>query len=280
MIKSKQPNVSTEPLALADLRFEIKNYTSYIDKDSEYLEGPHIHDCFEIYMNISGDVSFLIDNNLYPVKRGELAFSKPNVFHHCVYNKSCTVEHFVLWIHAKEDSEIFHFTAKKNFSPLFSADEQTKNMLISLFYQLYAAYKSKAACAKLFQTAYLLQILSIINSGKNLFNIDETQLLPPDFNRLLTDIDKNFLNFHTAKDLAEHAFVSTATLNRWFKNYLQLSPKRYLEAKKLSYAKKLVAQGQSITEAGLNAGFYDASHFISIFKKNFGFTPFKYKKQR
>jgi AraC-like DNA-binding protein len=125
-----------------------------------------------------------------------------------------------------------------------------------------------------------LQILAILNTGDNLFSVKNlNRSLPSEFSSLLNQIEKNFTDFNTVSDISQKAFVSTATINRWFRKYLHLSPKEYLLAKKLSYAKSLLAKGDTVAEAGYQAGFFDSSHFISVFKKRFKETPFNYKKQ-
>ena len=72
--------------------------------------------------------------------------------------------------------------------------------------------------------------------------------------------------------------ISITTLERYFKKYLSMTPKRYLEDRKLSQACMLLRQNYSVTDACYESGFDDYSHFIAIFKKNFGITPLKYKK--
>jgi AraC-like DNA-binding protein len=56
-----------------------------------------------------------------------------------------------------------------------------------------------------------------------------------------------------------------------------MSPHTFLEEKKLAYAKQLLMGGASVTDACFGAGFSDNSHFISVFKRKFGETPYKYK---
>ena len=58
-----------------------------------------------------------------------------------------------------------------------------------------------------------------------------------------------------------------------------MTPKRYLEDKKLQKACILLKEQRKVIEACFESGFSDYSHFISIFKKNFNTTPMKYKKR-
>ncbi|MBR5192691.1 MAG: helix-turn-helix domain-containing protein [Clostridia bacterium] len=265
-------------LNLTSTDFSIIHGLNYVNKDDPNIMGPHVHDGYEIFINVSGDVSFLIKNKLYPVKKGELAVSLPNDVHHCVYNKSGIFEHFVLWIKADNTSPFFNFINKENFIPLIVFEEKAKEKLIDKFFKLHNLCLDGEK-NKLYITTTLMEILTIINMGENLIEINDIESeIPKNFEFILEKTKENLSIINTVKDLAEICFISTATINRWFRKYLHLSPKEYLEIKKLSLAKQLMANGATVTEAALEAGFYDASHFISVFKKKFKETPKKHMK--
>jgi AraC-like DNA-binding protein len=59
---------------------------------------------------------------------------------------------------------------------------------------------------------------------------------------------------------------------------VQLSPRTFLEAKKLAYAKTLLMGGYSVSEAGERSGFSDCSYFIATFRRKFGQTPLQYRR--
>ena len=276
---SRQPIVENSVLPLNNLLYQVSHGFAFINKNDPDIEGPHLHDSFEIYVNVAGDVSFLIGDKISPVQKGEIAFSKPNVIHHCIYNKSCMVEHYVLWVKLPNDSPLINLINSQTFSPFISFNEQTKEMLLDLLEKLYLIKDQTDTNAKTLSTAYLLQIFAILNTGENLFSKKVlNRTLPKEFSNLLNQIEKNFTNFNKVSDISKEAFVSTATINRWFRKYLHLSPKEYLLTKKLSYAKSLLSKGYTVAEASYTAGFFDSSHFISVFKKRFKQTPFNYKK--
>ena len=49
-------------------------YQSWKELSKDH-EKPHIHDSYEIYVNVSGDVAFLVNNSLYPVQKGDVVVS-------------------------------------------------------------------------------------------------------------------------------------------------------------------------------------------------------------
>ena len=45
-------------------------------------DDAHIHDYCEVYFNVSGNVSFAVENKVYPVNTGDIIISKPNEIHY------------------------------------------------------------------------------------------------------------------------------------------------------------------------------------------------------
>ena len=58
----------------------------------------HIHSFCEVYVNVSGDVSFVVEGKVYPIGYGDVIITKPNEFHHCVFHSERAHEHYCLWI--------------------------------------------------------------------------------------------------------------------------------------------------------------------------------------
>lgn len=79
-------------------------------------------------------------------------------------------------------------------------------------------------------------------------------------------------------EIAKEVNVSINTLERRFKQFLDVSPVAYIRKKRLVNAAKLLSKGYSVTEAAENSGFCDCSEFISLFRKTYGQTPYAYKK--
>ena len=64
---------------------------NYIDIDTASLlnqNETHIHKECEIYINLSGNVCFEVENRLYPVSRGSVIVTRPFEYHHCIYRSS------------------------------------------------------------------------------------------------------------------------------------------------------------------------------------------------
>lgn len=238
-------------------------------------EKPHIHDSFEIYVNVAGNVSFLVNNRLYPVKRGDVIVSRPGDVHLCIYQSETPHECFCFWLNCPDDSPLLAFTKRNEFSNYIHYSDDTRRELLRLLYRLKDAEDS---CREPARTAYVFRLLTLFNEGEQ--TEQENLALPKAIQQVLDYINANFTQLHCVDDIVNATHTSNSTLNRWFRTYLKLSPHKYIEALKLSYAQKLLLEGRSVTEVCNNSGFTDCSRFIAIFKNKFGQTPLQYQKRK
>jgi len=77
-------------------------------------------------------------------------------------------------------------------------------------------------------------------------------------------------------ELAELVGVSRFQLLRSFAREVGATPHAYLIQRRVRLARQLLAAGQTIVEAAINAGFADQSHMTRAFVRQFGVTPGRY----
>ncbi|BBD09222.1 AraC family transcriptional regulator [Desulfovibrio ferrophilus] len=77
-------------------------------------------------------------------------------------------------------------------------------------------------------------------------------------------------------ELAAHAGLSRFYLLRVFKGETGLSPHAFHTQMRIDCAKGLLLSGASISDAALDAGFSDQSHFTNAFRRFVGATPGQY----
>ena len=258
------------------LSFGVKYSDVYRRKNDVRAERAHIHPYLEIFFNVNSDVSFLIGGVLYSVGRGEAVISRANEVHVCDYNSDTSQEHMCLWIDAPESSVFYDFLKRNGESPHIIFDGRQREEVFAKLERL-AALSIGAKTHSLEACALLLDVLLIIEKGGA--NIESAQaVIPKQLEKIISDIDENCAVIHSVSEICQRHFISRATLGRWFKNYIRLTPREYLESKKLSEAVRLLLDGVGVTDACFGAGFSDTSHFIGLFKRKFGKTPLAYKK--
>lgn len=268
-----QPVLNERTLDLADITFSLEHHAAATRPDDEDLTGSHIHDHYEVYINVTGDVSFLVNNRLYPVRRGNAIVTRPGDVHVCVINSPCIHEHFCLWISAKSRAKLFDYVLREDFCGLLSFERGKGEALLQ---QLFQMQRSIGENNELAITAQLLQVLLLL-SRSQMAAVPERKLIPDEMQSIINYLDANFLQIRSVSELSSQFGISPATLNRWFRRYIQVSPLELVKAKRIAYAKKLLDSGATVTESCMQSGFSDCSYFISTFKKKFGETPLKYK---
>ena len=86
-------------------------------------------------------------------------------------------------------------------------------------------------------------------------------------------IDDNLDQAITLDDLAECAGRDRWSLSGDFRGFFGTSPHRYLTLRRLDRVKALVQAGKALSDASIEAGFFDQSHMTRHFKKAFGLSP-------
>ena len=247
-----------------------------IDARRHRYDESHVHGCCELYFNVSADVSFTVGDKLYRVDANEMLITKPNEFHNCVYHSDGMYKYYCLWL-----------AADKEFAPYLAPIIERDGHLIRLDKQHVSSFKNALKLLDAEQQAGrlgslesvtavfdILQMLSQSNDG-----MASAVALPQALSDILDYINAHFSHVCTVGQICDEFFISRSTVNRLFRQYLHTTPAKYVENRRLSAAKALLERGESVQQTCERCGFPDYSHFIALFKKRFGITPYQYAKR-
>lgn len=234
---------------------------------------PHMHDTLEIYVLLEGDVSFMVEHNLYHLQAGDAIITKPNEIHNCILNASGRHNHLCMWLSTSAKALVGDFL-QHDFGQnnLISPSDEDKKALLSLYEELRISNEKDG---KRYEFLLFLQILDLL--GKSLSRAPAPQQMPTELQVILADINENFLSIKGLEYFTEKHFISQSTLNRLFRTYLHTTPGLYLEAKRLAHSRLLLKKGKSVLAACMESGFAEPSNYIRLFKKRFGITPGQYR---
>lgn len=231
----------------------------------------HSHKELEIYINISGDVSFLVENKLYPAKHGDIIISRPGEYHHCVYHSDKEHNFFWILLESEVNKEIFEFLSNLS-SNLISPDKNTKEKILEICNTLINENLSD------FDRYYYFFTLIMLLKSNSQIDILKPNQLPHELNFALDYIDKHISENIHISEIASSLYLSQSTLERRFKQNLGMKPLEFIHKKKMLLAAEQLRSGESVLNAALSVGFSDVSYFISVFKRFYGITPYQYKK--
>ena len=252
----------------------------YSEVDSHALSNTndsHIHDECEIYYNLSGDICFMVEKNVYPIKPGSIIIMRPNEYHHCIYLSNALHRHYWILLSApkQHNSLLSRFynrpLGEKNHIQLDGEDadrfERMNKKLVFGMENVAERYE------------LLFGVLKMIDKGCVPESDNGTDLLLRDIRLALDYIAGRLPLPVKVEDVAEAVHVSVNTLERHFTRSIGIRPAVYIKEKRLILAKELMRNGLNVQETCEGCGYTDCSRFIAAFRKRFGITPYEFKKQ-
>lgn len=251
--------------------FNLK-YIETVVSSSVYQNDSHVHPECEIYVNLSGNVSFMCEQHIYPISPGSIIITRPYEYHHCVYHSNDVHKHFWILFSAKGNEKMFErfFNRPLGSNNLLSLRPADQKRLSDICFSMLEAGRTPAADYRDF-----FNLIDLINTAT------VSDIPWDDRNDAVTlaleYIDRHFNERITVRELASLTHVSVNTLERHFSEKVGISPAAYIKKKRLANAAIMLSEGASVTEACFVCGFSDYSGFISAFKKSYGVTPLKYK---
>ena len=105
-------------------------------------------------------------------------------------------------------------------------------------------------------------------------------LLSPQQDSFQQVMEANCLYNLSLPEYAKMLNLSLSSFKRHFSSVYKSTPGQWLQEQKLNHAYKLlVSTSKPITDISFESGFENSTHFSHLFKKRFGLSPLKYRKQ-
>jgi AraC-like DNA-binding protein len=262
--------------------------TVVYEETEEYLHiGNHYHNTYELIYVIEGRANFVINSQKYIAVPGSLIFISHLESHELEilqypYKRYYLLIKPQLMQNIITDpclSSIFKHRPK-DFKHIIRLSEGENVPIISLFSQIKQELDSSLDFS-LTGAAALLQLLFIRlyrNHSQSFPQIALTGSINTIY-EIQKFIDDHCLEPISLSEVSNMFFVDMYYLSRLFKRICGFSFKEYLILQRLSKAKDLLVEGKtSITSVCAASGFSNVNHFIRIFKKNEGITPYQYRK--
>ncbi|MDR0387182.1 MAG: AraC family transcriptional regulator [Treponema sp.] len=184
---------------------------------------------------------------------------------------------YTLWHNKDDPLEVlwFHVEMHMDFSPQFACLKVEENSAI--FYLLKTIKELNSKPKFYDEIVCIFDIfLTLID---DLLSLRRT---PPPLSSYFHDV-ADFVGKHIreevlVQDMAQHVGLERSYFSRRFKSYFQMSPSRYILARKMSAAAKALVSGATVYQASTTAGYDDEKAFSRAFKKYMEVTPSNYKK--
>ena len=248
----------------------------------------HIHDCYEIYFSISGGKQFLIDNRFYDFSPGDIFFINQYESHYLSQIDSVTHERIVLSIYpdylkkccSPQTDLNYCFSCRDTASGhkrTLSPDEQKR-----FLYYIHKLGNSEEFGQDILDHAVFLELMTFLNrifirqSVPQNIPVSDSSAYHGQIHEILSYINQHLTEDLTIKNLAEHFYISSSHLCKIFKDTTGTTINSYVVAKRITHAKELLTEGNSVMETCEQCGFRDYSNFLKTFTRTVGISPKKY----
>lgn len=243
--------------------------------------APHLHRQVELLLALEGSFTATIDHDTYLVSQGEGVIVFPNRLHSfdtpessriliCIFDSSFCHDYRKSFHDGIPDDPRFLFRAFSSHSSLALreilklTEEFDQNLQIPENIVSYAG-------------GYLTLLLTDIFTGLSISA--EREYSDPELEQqLLLYVDSHCTDHLSLEQLAREFGVSSFRISRIFSAKLHISLPRYVNSRRLEYAKELLSNsGLSVTRIALDAGFGSARSFFREFRRAFHVSPGEYR---
>lgn len=159
---------------------------------------------------------------------------------------------------------------------------QVNNIMTAYFDSLIPYFYSETKPSEhLLELKFRELLLTILDDPEN----DELKtyvlhLLSPHHESFRQVMETNCLYNLSLQDYAKLLNLSLSSFKRHFISVYKITPGQWLQEQKLNHAYHLlVSTDKPITEISFESGFENSTHFSHLFKKRFGLSPLKYRKE-
>lgn len=274
------------------------------DREIKHYEY-HYHDFYKILLFFSGDVDYFIEGITYRLEPRDILLIGAGDVHRPIIRSDAPYERIILYVssdflashtgdgYALETCFRKQQTAHLSNWPDNSPKEKTEPLpvlrtssssvpvLFKLCEKLETSLSDHEYAAELYSRTLLLQFLIQLNRS---FLTDSFRYIETgSSNQKITEI-LHYINEHLNDDLSIDAlskqfFVSRRYLMQIFKQETGYSIGKYVNAKRLFWARDKILHGMSLTDACFSSGFQHYSTFTRSYYRMFQATPGTLKKE-
>ena len=226
----------------------------------------------------SGSLEFRLTDQKIFYQEGEAFFIRRNVLAKATKHPAANGEFKSIAIYFSQEilkeislqKAIQNETDTQQITPVFTL---TVDRLLGNYFESLPAYEQEDATSSLIRLKLEEGILLLLNRQPALKSILFDFNIPGKIDLELF-MNKNFRFNVAINRFASLTGRSLATFKRDFEKIYNISPRKWLQNRRLEEAKYLIKEkGMKPSDVYLEVGFEDLSHFSFAFKKTFGTAP-------
>ncbi|MBC8059613.1 MAG: helix-turn-helix transcriptional regulator [Clostridiaceae bacterium] len=268
-------------------------FTAGMDMQEGYkFRKREVYD-YEIEFFLSSEGFMLIDETIYPIKKGDIVFRRPGQITQAIMPFSCYVIFVDLLGNTGKDSENYDFEKEQKFQNNYTNEmlnlippvvhTSFNDRYHYLFDAVLKEFINSNEVSSVLLKALILQILhQLYIDIKNPFTNGFIPISSHYFmlKKVVEYIQNNIGDDLSLKRLAEFSGLSPNYLHMLFTKTMNIPINEYITILRLEKAKGcLVTTDSSVSEIALECGFENIPYFSYVFKRRVNVSPSQFRKK-
>lgn len=238
----------------------------------------HYHNYNEIYYLRDGSCDYLIDNNIYSLKKNGLIFIPSGIIHKTLYTSPA---HARIVINFSDDyiEDVF---SEYTSTPWLHNIEDSKTIALieNTLAKIEQEFHNDGDIAFLLNKSYITEIMAHIARHPHATEVSGAGHTPEPIEYALKYISENFSSNITLSDVSAELNYNKDYFSRLFKSATGIGFKSYLLLLRLNEAENmLLTTTYSINKIAVACGFTDSNHFSTVFKNHYKMSPREMRKR-
>ncbi len=259
--------------------FEIKSDMFISKHIHEALSRPeafylHTHEVPELLYILETDGSHIIEDREYPLKKGDLIIVPPASYHQIKLHSPSPYERYNICF---DPSILGSFDLASIYRKIEVINCSNHKIISDIFKKM--DYYSKILNDNDFEDIVKILIKEIFYNLRVYDGISsaEANVLSPILSEALHFINENLFTLKSVSEISRHLYITEGHLFEIFKAQLKITPKKYINSKRLHAARQEIAMGAKPTEVFEKVGFNDYTSFYRNYVRFFGHAPSREK---
>lgn len=238
--------------------------------------GPSVKSFYLIHFILDGEGDFYVNNTNYHLCRGQGFLIEPDYQTTYISNPNNPWTYVWVGFSGKEAKDILSSIGLSQDNPIFSCDHGDK-LKKYVFDMLNHNYSSQSDSLRLQAMLYLF--LSIIaDSQKDKIDAPSGNVY---VNHAISYIQSHYSMPVTIEEISDYVRINRSYLSSLFKEYVGLSPIKYLQNFRITRAQHMLTiTNLPIESIALSCGYQSAEAFHKVFRQKNGISPKQYRKMK
>lgn len=236
----------------------------------------HFHGLFEFYYLKEGNATYLINDKIYNLVKGDIMIIPPNTLHKTVY--SYNRERILFYLDSRYLNPLPEAHLMLPTEPVFFHSGNNSRSEAIFEEMMKEADESKNS---LYTVVLICELLILLKrTAQNTKSIYESADLPELISKVLGYITANYHKDISLQSISKLFYVNPSYLSRLFKKHTGFTFCNYLNQYRIKEANILLTTtDKHITEIALECGFNSSNNFCKCYRKIMETSPLKYRKR-